>query len=37
VNGNPTFEAVALEGEGVFPTLKAIINGVIQKVQQEVA
>jgi len=27
----PTFEAVALTGEGVFPTLKAVINMVVEK------
>lgn len=37
VNGHPTFDAVATEGEGVFNTLKAIINGVVSRVQREVA
>ncbi len=37
VNGHPTFDAVALEGQGVFNTLKAIINGVVSRVQKEVA
>lgn len=37
VNGYPTFEAIAIEGKGVFDTLKAIINGVIKRVQREMA
>ncbi|MFN8453964.1 MAG: ADP-ribosylation factor-like protein [Anaerolineae bacterium] len=37
VNGYPTFESVANKGEGVFDTLKAIINGVVTRVQREVA
>ena len=37
VNGCPTFEAVALQGQGVFDTLKAIINLVIKQVQREIA
>lgn len=36
LNGISTFEAIALEGRGVFETLKAIINSVVSKVQQEV-
>jgi signal recognition particle receptor subunit beta len=36
LNGSPTFEATALEGQGVFDTLKAIINRVVSRVQQEV-
>jgi len=37
VNGYPTFESVAMRGQGVFDTLKAIINGVITRVQREIA
>ncbi len=37
VNGHPTFESVAMEGQGVFDTLKAIINRVIKQVQREIA
>lgn len=37
LNGYPTIEAVAVQGQGVFDTLKAIINGVITRVQREVA
>lgn len=37
LNGHPTFEAVALQGHGVFDTLKAIINATIKQVQREVA
>lgn len=37
LNGCPTFSAVAMEGQGVFDTLKAIVNGVITRVQREVA
>ncbi len=36
LNGISTFEAIACEGRGVFETLKAIINSVVSKVQQEV-
>lgn len=36
LNGISTFEAIAFEGRGVFETLKAIINSVVSKVQQEV-
>jgi signal recognition particle receptor subunit beta len=35
INGSPTFEAVAVQGQGVFDTLKAIINKVVSKVQRE--
>jgi len=35
INGSPTFEAVAFQGQGVFDTLKAIINKVVSKVQRE--
>lgn len=34
-NGRPCFEAVAIEGNGVFDTLKAIIRRVVDKVQKE--
>ena len=37
LNGYPSFEAVAVRGQGVFDTLKAIINGVIARVHREVA
>lgn len=37
VNGQPCFESVASEGQGVFETLKAIINSVVKNVQREVA
>jgi hypothetical protein len=37
VNGHQTFEAVAMQGQGVFDTLKAIINRVVQQVQREIA
>ena len=37
VNGYPTFESVALQGRGVFETLKAIINAVVTRVQREMA
>jgi signal recognition particle receptor subunit beta len=33
-NGAPCFESVATEGPGVFDTLKAIINLVIQRAQR---
>lgn len=36
VNGSPTFEAVAIQGQGVFDTLKAIINRVVSCVQRQV-
>jgi signal recognition particle receptor subunit beta len=35
-NGRPCFESVAIEGEGVFDTLKAIIQRVVGKVQGEI-
>lgn len=35
VNGQPTFESVAVRGQGVFDTLKAIINGVVAQVQRQ--
>ena len=31
----PYFEAIAVRGEGVFNTLKAIINNVVQHVQNQ--
>jgi hypothetical protein len=34
VNGTPTFEAVAIEGEGVLSTLKATIGLVMQRAQR---
>jgi signal recognition particle receptor subunit beta len=37
VNGHPTFESVAVNGQGVFDTLKAVINHVVARVQKEVA
>lgn len=36
VNGYPTFGSVAMKGQGVFDTLKAITNGVVKRVQREV-
>jgi signal recognition particle receptor subunit beta len=35
-NGQPCLEAVATEGEGVFDTLKVIIQQVVDKVQGEI-
>lgn len=35
INGSPSFEAIALNGHGVFDTLKAIINRVVSQVQRE--
>jgi hypothetical protein len=35
VNGCPTFESVAIQGQGVFDTLKAVINSVVRNVQRE--
>lgn len=37
LNGQPTFEAVAAQGRGVFDTLKAVVNGVVARVQSEIA
>lgn len=38
LNGHhPVFKAVAIEGKGVFETLKAITQGVIARVQQQSA
>lgn len=36
VNGFPTFAAVAMRGEGVFETLKAITRQVVTHVQREI-
>jgi hypothetical protein len=36
VNGYPVFESVAMQGQGVFETLKAIINSVVKSVQREI-
>jgi signal recognition particle receptor subunit beta len=35
LNGQPTFMAVASQGQGVLDTLKAIVNGVITRIQRE--
>ena len=35
INGCPTFESVAIQGQGVFDTLKAVINSVVRNVQRE--
>jgi signal recognition particle receptor subunit beta len=37
LNGVPTFEAIAVQGIGVYDTLKAIIHDVIIRLQREVA
>jgi hypothetical protein len=37
VNGYPVVESVAMKGEGVFDTLKAITGGVVRRVQGEMA
>ncbi len=37
LNGSPTFEAIAVQGQGVFDTLKAIINRVVSRVQREMS
>ena len=37
VDGLPTFEAVATNGDGVLETLKAIIQDVMQSIQRELA
>ncbi len=37
VNGYRTFPAVAVKGQGVFDTLKAIINSVVTRMQREMA
>ncbi|KAA3643513.1 MAG: gliding-motility protein MglA [Chloroflexi bacterium] len=35
LNGYPTTKAVALQGQGVFDTLKVVLNGVLQNIQKE--
>jgi len=35
LNGHPILTAVATEGNGVFETLKAIVNGVVARVERE--
>jgi signal recognition particle receptor subunit beta len=35
-NGLPCFEAVATEGKGVFNTLRAILAGVVTRLQKEI-
>jgi mutual gliding-motility protein MglA len=37
VNGYPTYEATAVSGDGVLPTLKAITRSVVAQVQREIA
>jgi signal recognition particle receptor subunit beta len=37
INGIPTYEAIATQGQGVFDTLKAIVNRVVIQVQKEMA
>ena len=37
LNGSPIFGAVAVEGKGVFDTLKSIISHVMKQVQKEMA
>lgn len=37
INGYPTFESVAREGQGVLDTLKAIINETVKSIQREIA
>jgi signal recognition particle receptor subunit beta len=37
VNGFPTFDAIAVKGDGVLETLKAIIQGVMHSIQKELA
>lgn len=37
INGYPTFEAVANQGQGVLNTLKAITQAVMSRVQREIA
>jgi mutual gliding-motility protein MglA len=37
LNGHPNFEAVATNGEGVLPTLKAITKSVVAQIQREIA
>lgn len=37
LNGLPSFEAVAVRGDGVFDTLKAIVHKVVSGLQREIA
>ncbi len=37
LNGHPCFEAVAISGQGVLPTLKAITKSVVSQIQRELA
>lgn len=37
INGYPTFNSVAIKGQGVFDTLKAITADVVKRVQQEMS
>lgn len=37
VNGYPSFAAAAVQGQGVFDTLKAVVNAVVVRVQREMA
>jgi len=37
VNGYPNFEASAMSGDGVLPTLKAITKSVVSQIQRELA
>lgn len=37
VNGYPTVESSAVNGRGVFETLRAITNGVVKRVQREMS
>jgi signal recognition particle receptor subunit beta len=37
LNGHPTFNAIALQGEGVLDTLKAIVKSVLTTAQRELA
>jgi len=37
INGCPFYESIAIQGKGVFETLKAITRLVVEDVQSEVA
>jgi mutual gliding-motility protein MglA len=37
LNGHPSFEAVAMAGQGVLPTLKAITKSVVSQIQRDLA
>ena len=37
IDGLPTFDAIAIKGDGVLETLKAIIQDVMQSIQRELA